>query len=217
MLRFTFFFLLFAISLLGCRKSTDNKVTAAVFESKFKQASRNIHLLMENKRALQGSQKDALSIVQSASLVTDDEASGYVQPLLEPSADFLKSYYDINIYEFFPAGSPNIAKLGAIALRFKQIEEQGKVVDTSQIDGWFDTPVLVSQANGELLTNMAQVGVADCALDALGIPAGLLVGSAKSLSRAALLKAAKKLLSRTVGWIGVAIAIYEFGDCMDWW
>jgi hypothetical protein len=217
MWRFTFFFFLFAISIVGCRKNSDTKITAAVFESKFKQASRNIHLLLENKRAHQGSQKDLLSVVQNESLMTETEATGYVQPLLEPSADFLKSYYDINIHEFFPPGSPNIAKLGAIALRFKQIEEQGKMVDTSQIDGWFDTPILVSQANGEVLTNIAQASVVDCALDALGIPAGLLVGSAKSLSRAALLKAARKLLTRTVGWIGVGIAIYEFGDCMNWW
>jgi len=43
------------------------------------------------------------------------------------------------------------------------------------------------------------------------------VGSAKSLTRAALIKAAKKLATRTLGWVGVGIAVYEFGDCMNWW
>jgi len=59
--------------------------------------------------------------------------------------------------------------------------------------------------------------VVDCAMDALGIPAGLIVGSAKNLGRKALLKAARKLATRMLGWVGAGIAVYEFGDCMEWW
>ncbi|HYJ37523.1 MAG TPA: hypothetical protein VEV87_02860, partial [Chitinophagaceae bacterium] len=122
------------------------------------------------------------------------------------------------IYEHLPAGSPKIAQIGALAMRLKQLEDQGQSIDTSQVNLWFLPPIeMVSQANGEILTNAQNPSIFDCAMDALGIPAGLLIGSAKELSRTALIKAAKKLATRTLGWIGVGIAIYEFGDCMNWW
>lgn len=63
----------------------------------------------------------------------------------------------------------------------------------------------------------ARQSIFDCAMDALGIPAGLILGTAEGTSTAALIKAARKLASRTLGWIGAGIAVYEFGDCMEWW
>lgn len=58
--------------------------------------------------------------------------------------------------------------------------------------------------------------IVNCALDALGIPVGLLVGSAKSLTKKAILKAAKKLATRSLGWVGAAIAVVDFASCMDY-
>lgn len=58
--------------------------------------------------------------------------------------------------------------------------------------------------------------IANCALDALGIPAGLIVGSAKSLTKKAILKAAKKMATRSLGWVGAAIAVVDFASCMDY-
>lgn len=59
--------------------------------------------------------------------------------------------------------------------------------------------------------------IVDCALGALGVPAGLIVGAAGSTSTKALLKAARKLATRALGWVGAAYAIYDFGSCMEWW
>ena len=54
-------------------------------------------------------------------------------------------------------------------------------------------------------------------MEALGVPSELILGSAKNLTTKAILKAAKKLATRTVGWLGAAVAVYEFGDCMNYW
>jgi hypothetical protein len=51
-------------------------------------------------------------------------------------------------------------------------------------------------------------------MEALGVPTGLILGSAKNLTTKAILKAAKKLATRTVGWLGAAVAVYEFGNCI---
>lgn len=59
-----------------------------------------------------------------------------------------------------------------------------------------------------------------CAGDALGISAiaeVLRVGVNSSAGKKLLKKAIRKVASRTLGWVGAAIFVYEFGDCMDWW
>ena len=173
---------------------------------------------MEDKRAKSGKAGEVMTAGETASFMNENDAIQIVQPMIEPSAEFLQSNYDINIYEYFPAGSPKIAQIGALALRLNQFEQMGQTIDTTNAEQWFMPPLeMISQANGEILNNATRPSIVDCALDALGIPAALIVGSAKNLTRVALLKAAKKLVARTIGWIGAAIAIYDFGDCMEWW
>ena len=206
------------LMIIGCRKNSDGNFAARFFETKLKQASQNANRLMENKRAKMGRVGEAMTTEGYTGFMNETEANEIVQPLIEPSAQFLQSYYEINIYEYLPAGSPKIAQIGALAIRLKQLEDEGKSIDTTSSNYWFVPPVeMVSQANGELPTNPVNPSIFDCAMDALGVPAGLLIGSAKDLTKAALIKAAKKLATRVVGWIGVAIAVYEFGDCMNWW
>ena len=213
----TLFFCCTVIS-MGCRKNQDGNFTARLFEAKLKEASKNANRLMESKRARLGKVGEAMTTSEVASFMTEEEATQLAQPLIEPSVAFLQGYYDINIYEYLPVGSPKIAQIGALAMRLKQLEDQGQTIDTSQSNFWFVPPIeIVSQANGEILSNAQNPSIFDCAMDALGIPAGLLVGSLKEYTRAAIIKAAKKLATRTLGWIGVGIAIYEFGDCMNWW
>lgn len=58
--------------------------------------------------------------------------------------------------------------------------------------------------------------IARCALDALGIPAAYITGQAKTLTKKAILKVAKKLATRALGWVGAAIAVVDFAACMDY-
>ena len=218
MYRLITLFFCYAVISMGCRKDSDGNVSARIFETKLKQASQNADRIIQEKRAKMGKVGEVMSTPEVAGFMTEAEANQIVQPLIEPGAQFLQSYYEINIYEYLPAGSPKIAQIGALGIRLKQLEEQGQSIDTSSSSYWFLPPVeMVSQANGEILTNAQNPSVFDCAMDALGIPAGLLIGSAKDLSKAALIKAARKLATRFIGWVGVGIAIYEFGDCMNWW
>jgi len=209
-------FFCFAILSIACKKNNE-QMTAKLFESKLKKASQEAHKLMREKGVKSGKIGDAMTAEQTTSFMSNEEASQIIQPVIGSSVDFLQYNYDINIYDYFPPGSPKIAQIGALAFRLNQLEMQGKSIDTSAFDNWFVPGELVeSQASGEILS-YAQPSIVDCALDALGIPAALIVGSAKNLTRVALIKAAKKLVARTIGYIGAAIAIYDFGDCMGWW
>lgn len=59
----------------------------------------------------------------------------------------------------------------------------------------------------------------DCALRSIGIDAviELAKGGFKKASKALIKKAIKKVIVRSLGYIGVAWAVYEFGDCMEWY
>ncbi|WOC40372.1 hypothetical protein [Polaribacter sp. HL-MS24] len=56
----------------------------------------------------------------------------------------------------------------------------------------------------------------DCMLRSVGIDAVVELLKGK-VTKAIAKKAIRKIASRTLGWIGAAIAVYEFGDCMDWY
>lgn len=61
----------------------------------------------------------------------------------------------------------------------------------------------------------------DCAFDAFGLNELFTVIGAgalnSSISKALLKKAVRKIATRALGWVGAAIFVYEFGDCMNWW
>lgn len=112
-----------------------------------------------------------------------------LEPVLAKSKELLSGYgvTDENLKEIFTDDADANAIILAIAIAGTETE----------------TPVTRSQ-------------VANCALDALGIPVGLIVGGAKNLSKKAILKAAKKLATRSLGWVGAAIAVVDFAACMDY-
>ncbi len=78
--------------------------------------------------------------------------------------------------------------------------------------------IMVLDATNESTQSRSQL--VNCALEALGIPAGMIMGSieggAAAVTGKAILKAAKKIATRTLGWIGAGIAIVEFASCMDY-
>lgn len=143
------------------------------------------------------------------------------QEALNSSISVLNSFGITNddiIQEF---GSLNEADIITTALAATRIEEQSllgnHIVDLETGYNYSTNSYVDLNSLDSNLADSSGNTIVDCAIDALGIPAGLIIGSAQSTSTAALLKAAKKLAKRMLGWVGAGIAIYEFGDCMDWW
>lgn len=56
----------------------------------------------------------------------------------------------------------------------------------------------------------------DCLLRSVGIDAVVELFNGK-VTKAIAKKAIRKIVSRTLGWVGAAIAVYEYGDCMGWY
>jgi hypothetical protein len=56
----------------------------------------------------------------------------------------------------------------------------------------------------------------DCMLRSVGIDAVIELVNGK-VTKAIAKQAIKKVVSRTLGWVGAAIALYEYGNCMGWY
>ncbi len=112
-----------------------------------------------------------------------------LKPILEKSKYLLNAYgvTNENLEEIFSDGADANAIILAIAI-----------------------------AGTETEVSVTRSQVANCALDALGIPASLILGGAESLTTKAILKAAKKLATRSLGMVGAAIAVVDFAACMDY-
>jgi hypothetical protein len=56
----------------------------------------------------------------------------------------------------------------------------------------------------------------DCLLRAAGVTmiVDLINGGIKKLGKKGVLKVLKKVASKYLGWVGAAVAVYEFADCM---
>ena len=153
-----------------------------------------------------GEQVLARASNSSASSSIDNNVKFAVMPIVTGAKDLLLVYgiSEIDLINVFgDSNSPKIALLGLLTLKIEMTlhENQSSV---SMNSFFFNS-----------LYAQSTLQVIDCALSALGLPAGLVLGSAKNLGRKAILKAAAKLAGRLVGWVGMAIAAYQFVRCLN--
>lgn len=153
---------------------------------------------------------------------TEDEQT----EILTISISTLNSYgvsNDIIISEFGSLENPEITRSALSIIRLDELSLAGYEVIELETGYNYMTTEYVGTNNLELIrieysgSDNSKIQVVDCALDALGIPAGMIAGSAKNLGTKAVLKAIGKLASRFLGWAGAAIGVYMFGACMGYW
>jgi hypothetical protein len=122
--------------------------------------------------------------------------------------EYLKTNYHDTICSISDGKSANII-LGGLVIA---IHEQNQYGNTS---------LLMTKSNSLLRTNSAPYSQAiHCALAAVTGYEGiekLLTGTASLMSGTEVLALLKGVLKRYVGYIGIAIAVYEFGGCMGWY
>ncbi|MDR0832852.1 MAG: hypothetical protein LBN93_01480 [Candidatus Symbiothrix sp.] len=137
--------------------------------------------------------------------------------LAQTSLNLLKSYglteAEINV------------ELGGIT-DDKLIETAFSIIDVEeQADKGIE--LIDSQDNCSLLTGelvlerpVLRSQVFDCAMQVLGVHAvyELITGGInRIMTKAAVKTLIRKVAMKYMGVVGYALAVYEFGDCMDWW
>ncbi|MDR1582809.1 MAG: hypothetical protein LBS55_06055 [Prevotellaceae bacterium] len=111
-------------------------------------------------------------------------------------------------------------KLIEVAYSILDIEEQAKkgiqLYDPSDNIS-FLTGEQLPATDGIQIRPQSDVGT--CLLHAIGFAGAyeLMRNGITRMSKGAVKKLLIKVASRYLSWVGLAIAVYEFGDCMDWW
>ena len=79
-------------------------------------------------------------------------------------------------------------------------------------------PLEFSELSNEI-TNRVGPTVMGCLLEAVGVTAimEILENGIEKMGKSAVKKLLKKVASKYLGFVGGALAIYDFGECMDWW
>ncbi|MBL87605.1 MAG: hypothetical protein CMO82_13215 [Winogradskyella sp.] len=211
-IRNVFLLFLFCLVVASC---TDNDIEHLDAESELIQKNQSVefeNLIFESQEfgnSLNHRNPDFNSITQED-----------LEGTLSASIDLIKSYgiTESEIISVFGSlDHPSIIVAGMGILRIESAANDGiELVDSNGI----------SLLTGEIYDPSKMLNIAtqksevfDCAMQALGITAlgELISNGVNGMSKGAARKFMKRVFVRYMGWIGAGIAVYEFGDCMNWW
>ena len=189
------------MNLSSCKKTTqetiypqDKNVIITSFEYLSKEEElKNFEKTAKNSSFLK-------NIKRNTSNYTESQTKELLMPLMMSSKRLLMAY-DINIEDNFE--NENDTKIILAGFAILKIEDEIKY----QRDN----------SSARLVASSAW----DCAMDAIGVGAAIellgMFGGATTASTTVILSAVGKLAKKYAGWLGTAIMVADFTECMDWW
>ncbi|MEP1487852.1 MAG: hypothetical protein ABJK28_05455 [Algibacter sp.] len=144
---------------------------------------------------------------------TELQAEIGLTPLINSSKSLLETYGITenelrDLFEDIGIFNINDPSLAIIGMTIAFCEEQDDNISINY-NNLFSQPIY------------AQSSTYDCVLRSVGIDAVIELINGRALggklAKDLLKKAIRKVAMRTLGWVGAAIAVFEFGRCMDWW
>lgn len=194
------------LSLNSCNKEEIINNDNSSLKTEFKQKASNFIL-----------NKSKTSKSSNSNNLTEQE----IQDLSQTSLDLIKSYglseqeisEDLN-------GVTN-EKLVEAAMGIIAIEEEAslgiELYDPNSNISWLTGNEMNYLSAGKTVKVKSEVF--HCAMEAIGINAlgEIITNGIKGMGKSAVKRLLKSVASKYLGAIGATIALYEFGDCMDWW
>lgn len=134
----------------------------------------------------------------------DNEADELIEPLINGTKELLLAFEieEKDLEEIF--GSKDDPRLVIFGLALLSAENE------------YNNQTVADFSNLFIQSTYAQSGVGNCVLEALGVNAAVdaLKGGIKKLGKKGAFKLLKKIAGKTLGPIGVVLAVVDFADCM---
>ncbi|MCF8320679.1 MAG: hypothetical protein K9I35_05675 [Flavobacterium sp.] len=192
--------------LISCEKdpvsnSTDKKILIEKLKNSAIQFNNSNNLRMQNNNIVQ-------------------ENNDYDE-LMQSSLALIRSYglTDSEIIQDIGSLYSDDVILGALAVSGVELQASRgiELIDPVDNTSLFSGSPWIAPASKS--TSTIQNDVFDCLLIAVGVTAiqQFIQNGISGMSKSAIRKLLKKVSAKYLGAIGAAVAVYEFGDCMEWW
>ncbi|MEY4835262.1 MAG: hypothetical protein RI980_1377 [Bacteroidota bacterium] len=141
--------------------------------------------------------------------------------LMQSSLTLIRSYglTDAEITQDIGSLYSDDVILGALAISGVTLQASNgiELIDPVDNTSLYSGNPFLAPANKS--TNTIQSDTFDCLLMAVGVTAiqEFLQNGINGMPKSAVRKLLKKVATKYLGAIGAAVAVYEFGDCMEWW
>ncbi|MFC5626500.1 hypothetical protein [Algoriphagus winogradskyi] len=189
------------------------------FESSMDERKR-LELFDTFKRSISVARNEIMASnnVSNVSRLNQEELAMVLEGEIRPVATNILYYYGFSdqeiIEEFGSLDSPDISLTAQVIVLLEEELAQNRLIyflDESDI--YYSSLFGISSALAQSDT------IGGCLADAVGISAVFAVlegGANKKMKKAAIRKAIRKVVGRSLGVIGTTLAVYDFSDCMGW-
>jgi hypothetical protein len=189
-------------------RNANREMILGNFERALDKAANNLGEVMKSGGA--GVQSDKMTTPESK--IRRQQIQSILEPVIHQSAELLKTYGISEDFLEKELGDPDDPRLVLIGVWIARAERAGlKAQHTYQAQladfAFFFQEITQTEDKPEWM---------ECMLVAVGVDA--IIEFAKgNVTEAIAKKAIRKIASRTLGWVGVALALYEYGNCMEWY
>lgn len=177
-------------------------------------------ITIKNGRSLTLAEEDPMDINEILASYTIDE-----QPIvsaLQPAIQEAKNYLyelgltDAEISVELQGGDESDLVLAVMALKNAESNHLNSTNLSNNYQNLFGFSIYAQEQQQDNTLQDSGPDWYDCLLRSVGIDAVIELFNGK-VTKAIAKKAIRKIVSRTLGWVGAAIAVYEYGDCMGWY
>jgi hypothetical protein len=189
-------------------RNANRELILGNFERALDKATINLGEIMKSGGS--GLQSDRMIRLESKK--SRQQIQSILEPVIHQSVELLKTYGVSDAFLEKELGNANDPRLVLIGALIAQAERAGvKAHHTYQAQladfAFFFQEITQTEDKPDWM---------ECMLVAVGVDA--IIEFAKgNVTEAIAKKAIRKIASRTLGWVGVALALYEYGNCMEWY
>ena len=189
-------------------RNVNRELARSDFENALKESAHSLKELVRSRPQLFYPEKEVTIVGK----YRDQQLKKVLDPVITSSTKLLETYGISESFLQQEMGNPNDPRLLLIGVWIAELERRGletRRVNHAQLANlsfFFEENTWIADDPDWMECMMAAVGV-----DAI-------VEFVKgNVTEAIAKKAIRKIASRTLGWVGVALALYEYGNCMEWY
>jgi hypothetical protein len=192
----------------GEYRNVNREIALSDFENALKEGANSIKVLVESRPQLFYPDKEFTMVDK----YRDQQLQKVLEPAITRSTKLLETYGISKSIIKQELGNPNDPRLALIGLWVAELERRNldaRQVNRAQLANlsfFFQENTLVEKEPDWM----------ECMMIAVGVDA-IIEFVKGNVTEAIAKKAIRKIASRTLGWVGVALALYEYGNCMEWY